>query len=85
MNKDIVIRKMIILQGMKMPKCCCECRFLDDSGDYPSCYALNGSSRGYNFPITEKRFPECPLIEVRYVTYESTKDNLYLYQTNPFT
>ena len=85
MNKDIIIRKMIILQGMEMPRFCYECRFFDDSGDYPSCYALNGFSRGYNFPVGEKRFPECPLIEGRYVTYESAKDNLYLYQTNPFT
>lgn len=46
---------------MKMPKVCDVCPFMDDNhGDYPWCIALQ-QNRGYNFPIIEKRFPNCPL------------------------
>ena len=46
---------------MKMPKSCDACPCLDDYGDYPRC-RISGEQRGYNFPICEKRMPNCPII-----------------------
>lgn len=46
---------------MKMPKSCDACPCLDDYGDYPRC-RISGEQRGYNFPIHEKRMPNCPII-----------------------
>lgn len=43
-----------------MPTCCDECCFYDDNWDYPTC-SITGSSRGYNFPIRERRMPDCPI------------------------
>ena len=45
---------------MKMPNCCCECAFSDDSGDYLYCWALH-ENRGYTFEWRSERFPNCPL------------------------
>ena len=46
---------------MEMPKNCDACPCLDDYGDYPRC-RISGEQRGYNFPIREKRMPNCPII-----------------------
>lgn len=53
----------ILIKGMEMPMCCDDCPVFDDNGDYPTCI-LTGLSKGYNFPIFEKRMDNCPLIEV---------------------
>ncbi len=54
---------------MEMPSCCYECKFMDDSGDYPYCRALQ-ENRGYLFDTRAKRFPNCPLKEVDNSKYE---------------
>lgn len=46
---------------MEMPKSCWDCPCLDDYGDYPMC-EISNEQRGYNFPIHEKRMPNCPII-----------------------
>jgi hypothetical protein len=46
---------------MKMPESCDACPCLDDYGDYPRC-RISEEQRGYNFPIREKRMPNCPII-----------------------
>ena len=46
---------------MKIPKSCWDCPCFDDYGDYPRCEITN-EQRGYNFPIHEKRMPNCPII-----------------------
>lgn len=46
---------------MEMPESCDRCPCLDDYGDYPRC-RISGEQRGYNFPIREKRMPNCPII-----------------------
>ena len=46
---------------MEMPESCDVCPCLDDYGDYPRC-RISGEQRGYNFPICEKRMPNCPII-----------------------
>lgn len=38
----------ILINGMEMPCCCDECRFLDEYGDYPCCI-ITDEQRGYNF------------------------------------
>lgn len=48
---------------MEMPESCDACPCLDDYGDYPRC-RLSEEQRGYNFPIHEKRMPNCPIIAV---------------------
>lgn len=48
---------------IKMPNCCYDCPFSDDSGDYPYCWVLH-QNRGYTFDTQTKRFPNCPLKEV---------------------
>lgn len=48
--------------NIKMPNCCYDCPFSDDSGDYPYCWVLH-QNRGYKFDRKTKRFPNCPLIE----------------------
>ena len=45
---------------MEMPESCGACPCLDDYGDYPRC-RISGEQRGYNFPIHEKRMPNCPI------------------------
>ena len=58
--------------NMTMPNSCSECKFMDeDHGDYPYCWALN-ANRGYKFPIREKRFPNCPLKQIK---NEENKEN----------
>lgn len=42
------------------PNCCYECKFLDDSYDYPECIAT-GETIGYNFRTREKKMDKCPL------------------------
>ena len=46
---------------MEMPESCDVCPCLDDCGDYPRC-RISEEQRGYNFPIREKRMPNCPII-----------------------
>ena len=46
---------------MEMPESCDICPCLDDYGDYPRC-RISAEKRGYNFPIREKRMPNCPII-----------------------
>ena len=46
---------------MEMPESCDVCPCLDDYGDYPRC-RISEEQRGYNFPIREKRMPNCPII-----------------------
>ena len=46
---------------MEMPKSCWDCPCLDDYGDYPRC-RISNEQRGYNFPIHEKRMPNCPIV-----------------------
>ena len=53
----------VYIKGMEMPTCCAECRFLDESGDYPWCI-ITDEQRGYNFRIRELRMPHCPLVPV---------------------
>ena len=45
---------------MEMPENCGACPCLDDYSDYPRC-RISGEQRGYNFPICEKRMPNCPV------------------------
>ena len=45
---------------MEMPENCGACPCLDDYSDYPRC-RISGEQRGYNFPICEKRMPNCPI------------------------
>lgn len=46
---------------IEMPESCDVCPCLDDYGDYPRC-RISGGQRGYNFPIHEKRMPNCPIV-----------------------
>ena len=46
---------------IEMPQSCDVCPCLDDYGDYPRC-RISEEQRGYNFPILEKRMPNCPII-----------------------
>ena len=55
---------------IKMPNCCYDCPFSDDSGDYPYCWVLH-QNRGYRFDRKTKRFPNCPLKEVDSNKYDS--------------
>lgn len=50
----------ITITGITPPECCADCRFFDDSGDYPSCIALN-IARGYNFDYCHKVMEDCPI------------------------
>ena len=50
----------ITITGIIPPECCADCRFFDDSGDYPSCIALN-IARGYNFDYRHKVMEDCPI------------------------
>lgn len=59
MNGDIGMSECIV--RMEMPKSCWDCPCLDDYGDYPVC-EISNEQRGYNFPIHEKRMPNCPII-----------------------
>ena len=43
-----------------MPECCDECRFLNDSHDYPECI-VTGETKGYTFRIREQKMDRCPL------------------------
>ena len=52
-----------VIVQMEMPKSCDVCPCLDDYGDYPRC-RISGEQRGYNFPIREKRMPNCPIVGV---------------------
>ena len=45
---------------MAMPENCWDFPCLDDYGDYPRC-RISEEQRGYNFPIHEKRMPNCPI------------------------
>ena len=45
---------------LPMPTNCYDCKFSDDSGDYPYCWVLH-QNRGYSFDRRTKRFPNCPL------------------------
>lgn len=49
-----------VVVWMEMPESCDRCPCLDDYGDYPRC-RISGEQRGYNFPIHEKRMPNCPI------------------------
>ena len=66
---------------MDMPESCDACPCLDDYGDYPRC-RLSEEQRGYNFPIHEKRMPNCPIITVlperhgRLVDADAFKENM---------
>lgn len=62
----------MLIVNMKMPSCCDCCPILDDSGDYPTCM-ITDKSRGYNFPVREKRMPDCPLIEMDLQSYIYTQ------------
>lgn len=53
----------VFIKKMDLPKCCDDCPFLDDNGDYPSCIANNYLHSGYNFPTREKRMSHCPLTD----------------------
>ena len=59
---------------MKIPECCDQCFALDDTGDYPYCM-ISHDSRGYTFPIFEKRMESCPLKE-QAITHEQAIDYL---------
>lgn len=52
---------MSVIVRMEMPKCCWDCPCFEDYGDYPRC-EISNEQRGYNFPIHEKRMPNCPII-----------------------
>lgn len=52
----------VLVDGMKMPSCCNECRCLDDHYDYPLCL-LTEETRGYNFNVSGSKMPKCPLRE----------------------
>ena len=43
-----------------IPETCDQCHAMDDNSDYPYCMILH-ESRGYDFNIREKRFPNCPM------------------------
>ena len=53
---------MVSIKDFDMPKCCADCKMLDDHYDYPTCM-ITSHSRGYNFDIFHKRMPDCPLVE----------------------
>ena len=54
----------ILIKNIEMPKCCYDCPFLDDNGDYPFCI-VTSDQRGYNFNIRNLRMPSCPLEEIK--------------------
>ena len=43
-----------------MPKCCYECKFLNDNYDYPECI-VTGETKGYTFRTHENIMEKCPL------------------------
>lgn len=45
---------------INMPKCCSECRFLNDNYDYPECI-VTGETREYTFRTEEQKMDKCPL------------------------
>lgn len=53
----------VLIKGMEMRSACggeTDCFALDESGDYPMC-RITGETRGYTFPIRERRMDSCPL------------------------
>lgn len=53
----------VIIKGMEMRSACggeTDCFALDESGDYPMC-RITGETRGYTFPVRERRMNNCPL------------------------
>lgn len=53
----------VIIKGMEMRYACSgetDCFALDENGDYPMC-RITGETRGYTFPIRERRMDNCPL------------------------
>lgn len=61
MSKAIVI--------LEMPDSCSECKFLDDSSDYPRCI-VNDETQGYRFNAYAERMNRCPLLDVNSETTE---------------
>lgn len=55
MNKAILV--------IDMPKCCNECKFLNDNYDYPECI-VTGETKGYTFRTKEQKMNKCPLKEL---------------------
>ncbi len=43
-----------------MPKCCSECKLLNDNYDYPECI-ITGETKGYTFRTREQKMDKCPL------------------------
>ena len=43
-----------------MPDNCADCRFLNDSYDYPECI-VTGETKGYRFNMFDKKMNRCPL------------------------
>lgn len=53
----------VIIKGMEMRSACggeTDCFALDERGDYPMC-RITGETRGYTFPVRERRMDNCPL------------------------
>lgn len=60
-----------------MPKCCSECRFLNDNNDYPECI-VTGETNGYTFRTREQKMDRCPLKpapELQDVWYEDSSSD----------
>lgn len=60
---------------LPMPTNCYDCKFSDDSGDYPYCWVLH-QNRGYSFDRRMKRFPNCPLKPAEKPEEDDEKDKL---------
>ena len=71
MNKSILV--------IDTPKCCSECKFLNDNYDYPECI-ITGVTKGYTFRTTKKKMAECPLKPIPQELYEggTWTDNGYI-------
>ena len=50
----------VIIKNFTMPVCYDECPILDETGDYPMC-RITRETRGYNFPVRDRRMDKCPL------------------------
>lgn len=53
----------VIIKGVEMRYACSgetDCFALDEHGDYPMC-RITRETRGYTFPIRERRMDNCPL------------------------
>ena len=70
----------ILVKGMKMPRCCSECRFFVDAW----CYAMDANDwrNAYNKPPDGEKLQSCPLNEIpphgRLIDADELKAAMYM-------